>query len=429
MAEATKTAAPQYEIGYVNPHGSTTDWQQWDSEERVPELQWPQSNYVYSRMMKEDGRVSSVLQAIGLPIRSAHWWVDPNGARDEVAEDVARNLGLPILGTEPDTQPRMRGRFSWAQHLQNVLLMLPYGHSFFEQVYAISEDATRARLHKLAPRPQKTISAINVALDGGLESIRQHAPASTGRVMYGLTGVEIPVSRLVAYVRDPEPGDWRGSSILRPAYKHWLLKDEFMRIQAATARRNGMGVPVGTASKPDDQEEVDRMQAVASNYKGGSNSGVGLANGQKLELLGVSGNLPDMQQAINFHDKSIALAGLAHFLNLDRGGSYALASVLADPFVQSVQALGEFIRDTSNAHIVEDLVDINFGEDEPAPRIVFDEIGSRQDATAAALGILVQNGLLEPDDELKIMLRQKFGLTTPDPTSTASGAPDPNEGG
>ncbi len=135
-----------------------------------------------------------------------------------------------------------------------------------------------------------------------------------------------------------------------------------------------------------------------------------------------------MQPAINFHDKSIALAGLAHFLNLDRGGSYALASVLADPFVQSVQALGEFIRDTSNAHVVEDLVDINFGEDEPAPRIVFDEIGSRQDATAAALGILVQNGLLEPDDELKIMLRQKFGLTTPD-SQSAKGAPEPNEGG
>lgn len=133
-----------------------------------------------------------------------------------------------------------------------------------------------------------------------------------------------------------------------------------------------------------------------------------------------------MQPAINFHDKSIALAGLAHFLNLDRGGSYALASVLADPFVQSVQALGEFIRDTSNAHIVEDLVDLNFGKDEPAPRIVFDEIGSRQDATAASLAILVQNGLLEPDEALKIALRQKFGLTAPSSDPTPS---DPNEGG
>lgn len=428
MVELKKTAVPRNEIGYVTTQGQNTDWQQWDSDERVPELQWPQCNHVYSRMMKEDGRVSSVLSAIGLPIRSAHWWVDPNGSRDEVAEFVSRNLGLPILGTELDTQPRMKGRFSWAQHLQNVLLMLPYGHSIFEQVYSINEDATRAMLHKLAPRPQKTISKINVALDGGLESIRQHPPASTERVMYGIGGVEIPVSRLVAYVRDPEPGDWRGNSILRPAYKHWLLKDEFMRIQAGAARRHGMGVPVGTASKDDDQEEVDHMQAVASNYRGGSNSGVGLAKGQKLDLLAPTGTVFDMQPAINFHDKSIALAGLAHFLNLDRGGSYALASVLADPFVQSVQALGEFIRDTSNAHVVEDLVDINFGEDEPSPRIVFDEIGSRQDATAAALGILVQNGLLEPDDELKIMLRQKFGLTTPD-SQSAKGAPEPNEGG
>lgn len=426
MVDLKKVAAPRSEIGYVTAAGHNTDWRQWDSDERVPELQWPYCNEVYSRMIREDGRVSSVLQAIGLPIRSAHWWIDPAGARDEVAEDVANNLGLPILGTEPDTQPRMRGRFSWATHLQNVLSLLPYGHSIFEQVYAPNDDATRVRLHKLAPRPQKTISAFNVALDGGLESIRQYAPASTGRVLYGLTGVEIPVSRLVAYVRDPEPGDWRGNSILRPAYKHWLLKDEFMRIQAVAARRYGVGVPVGTASKEDDQKEVDQMQAIASNYRGGSNSGVGLAKGQDLKLLSPSGNIPDMQPAINFHDKSIALAGLAHFLNLDRGGSYALASVLADPFVQSVQALGEFIRDTSNAHIVEDLVDLNFGKDDPAPRIVFDEIGSRQDATAASLAILVQNGLLEPDEALKIALRQKFGLTAPSSDPTPS---DPNEGG
>ncbi|WP_243636897.1 DUF935 domain-containing protein [Rhodococcus sp. Eu-32] len=415
---------PSRETGYVTDQA--TALQLWNDDEELVELQWPQCNRVYSRMMKEDGRVSSVLQAIGLPIRSANWWIDPNGARDEVTEDVARNLGLPILGSEPDSLPRTKGRFSWAQHLQTVLLMLPYGHSYFEQVYSINEDGTRARLHKLAPRPQKTISDILVALDGGLEAIEQYAPASTKRVVYGLGKVKIPVSRLVAYVRDPEPGDWKGSSILRPAYKHWLLKDEYLRLQAATARRNGMGVPVGTAATKND-DEVKHMQDLASSYRGGMSSGVGLAPGQTLELKGVSGNLPDMQAAINYHDKSIALAGLAHFLNLDRGGSYALASVLADPFAQSVQALGEFIRDVSNAHVVEDLVDLNFGEDEPAPRIVFDEIGSRQDATAAALGTLVQNGLLEPDDDLKIALRQKFGLTAPDPDS-ADRAPDTAEG-
>ncbi|NKU37750.1 hypothetical protein GS887_27925 [Rhodococcus hoagii] len=62
--------------------------------------------------------------------------------------------------------------------------------------------------------------------------------------------------------------------------------------------------------------------------------------------------------------------------------------------MQSVQTIGEQVRDVANAHIVEDLVDLNFGRDALAPRIVFDEIGSRQDATAASLALFVQAGLL-----------------------------------
>lgn len=407
MAEV-KAARPVTELGYVN--GDRTEWQQWDIDEKVPELQWPESVHVYSRMGKEDGRVSSLLRAISLPIRRTAWRIDPNGARDEVVEFIARELGLPIVGTDAAPTARTRGRFSWNSHLQQALLMIRYGHSYFEQVYWI-DDNDRTHLRKLAPRPQKTISRISVALDGGLESITQSPPSGPLTVASMLPdGFTIPVSRLVAYVHEPEAGQWQGESILRPAYKHWILKDEFMRIQAAAARRNGMGVPVGTAAKPDDQDEVARMHEIASRFRGGMNSGVGLANGQTLQLLGVQGNLPDIQQAIDYQDKQIALAGLAHFLNLDRGGSYALASVQADTFVQSVQTLGEAIADTSTAHIVEDLVDVNWGEDEPAPRIVFDEIGSRQDATAGALALLVNAGLLDPDDVVKITVRQSLGI-------------------
>lgn len=423
MVDTKKRATPTVVDGYVN--GKGTDWQHWDEDEKVPELQWPNANKVYSRMMKEDGRVSSVIQAIGLPIRRTTWRIDPNGASPEVTAFIAQNLGLPIKGTDAaGSLPRTKGRFSWSRHLQAALLMLPYGHSFFEQIYRI-DDQDRCWLAKLEARPQKTISKINVALDGGLESITQHPPSGPLTVAHMMPGgFEIPVSRLVAYTRDAEPGDWIGNSLLRPAYKHWILKDEFMRVQAGAARRNGMGIPVGTASQEDDQQEVDNMTEIAQSLRGGMASGVGLAKGQSLALLGVSGNLPPIQEAIEYQDKQIALAGLAHFLNLDKGGSYSLASVLNDTFVQSVQTFAESIADTANAHIVEDLVDLNFGEDEPAPRIVFDEIGSRQDATASALALLVQSGLLEPDDVLKITVRQSLGL----PSKAEDTAPAPTEG-
>jgi hypothetical protein len=422
----TRPAVPLAEKGYVNADG--LEWSQWDYDEQVPALQWPRSIHTYSRMANEDGRVSSLLQAIGLPIRRTVWRVDQNGASDEVTEHVARDLGLDINGADGAiAKARTRDRFSWKEHLQYALQMLDYGHSYFEQLYRI-DDSGLAHLRKVAPRPQATISRIDVAVDGGLVAIHQHAPTMPGTV-YGIAGAPIPVNRLVAYVRDPRPGQWIGRSLLRPAYKHWLLKDELLRVQAAAIRRNGMGVPVVTTAS-DDQDMVSEARKIASGFRGGNNAGVGLPVGWEMELLGVQGNLPDIQRAIEYHDKQIALAGLAHFLNLDRGGSYALASVQADTFVQSVQTFAETIRDVATSHIVEDLVDANWGEDEPAPRIIFDEIGSRQDATAAALKMLVEAGLLTPDEAVKASVRQSVGLPS-GPTDDAPAEPattDP-EGG
>jgi hypothetical protein len=127
-----------------------------------------------------------------------------------------------------------------------------------------------------------------------------------------------------------------------------------------------------------------------------------------------------MQAMIEFHDTSIALSGLAHFLNLKGGGSYALASVQANTFVQAVQAYAESIRQIATSHIVEDLVDINFGPDVPAPKLVFDDIDSDQDATAAALNLLVQAGLLSGDVLIEQTLRQRLGFPAKPPGEPAA---------
>lgn len=413
------TGLPTTELGYVNPNGA--DGSMWAAiqaqAELVPELQWPQSVSMYRRMPREDSRVSSVLSAIGLPIRAAQARLDPNGARPEVVEFVASSLGVPIRGKtgEPiDTKGRARGRFSWKRHVVDSLSSLRYGHAYFEQVYRYDEETGLLRLHKLAPRPQHTIEKITVGLDGGLESITQKAPSGLNVVRAGqIAPAPIDVSRLVAYVRDPEPGDWLGESILRPAYKHWLLKDELIRIEAATARRNGMGLPIYFGSDHEDTigKDLETGRAMTRSVRAGMGSGLAIPAGADFKLAGVQGNLPDIREAIGYHDKAIALAGLAHFLNLEgSGGSYALASVQSDTFVQAVQAIADMIYDTANMHVVEDLVDVNFGEDEPAPILVFDEIGSRRDAVAAALQQLVAAGILFPDRTLEESVRQSYGL-------------------
>ncbi|AVD98041.1 portal protein [Mycobacterium phage Jebeks] len=416
---APKTAAPRTERGYVNPlagYGSFVA-QGLDQFEQVDELRWPNSVYTYTRMCREEARIASVLRAIGLPIRRTDWRIRPNGAQPEVVEHVAACLGLPVEGEDADQPtPRTRGRFSWDQHLRLALKSLQFGHAVFEQTYFY--EGGRFWLKRLAPRPQSSIAYWNVDRDGGLISVQQW-PAGTfggpGMVVMAPNsmGPAIPVDRLVVYTHDMDPGVWTGNSLLRPAYKNWKLKDELIRIEAAAIRRHGIGVPYlkGNESDSEDDERMDELLAIASNYSGGESAGLALTAGEEAGILSPNGTPLDPRRAIEYHDHQMALVALAHFLNLDgKGGSYALASVQADTFVQSVQTVADEIRDVAQAHVVEDIVDVNWGEDEPAPLLVFDEIGSRQDATAAALQMLVNAGLLTPDPRLEAFLRDAAGL-------------------
>ena len=73
MADTTET-------GYAKPVGISR------LAETNFELKWPQSVRQYSRMVREDAQVKSLIKGVTLPPQRTTWRVDPNGA------DVALSL-------------------------------------------------------------------------------------------------------------------------------------------------------------------------------------------------------------------------------------------------------------------------------------------------------------------------------------------------
>ena len=398
-----------------------------ESHETNPDLTWPLSVEVFDKMRREDSQIGSVLRAVTLPIRGAEWMIDPAGASTEVVDLIATDLGLPVKGRPPVNPLRTKGRFQWGEHLRLALLELVFGHAYFEQVY--QPEGNRLRLKKLSYRPPRSISYVNVARDGGLISIQQH-------------GVKDPITvdRLVAYVNDREGGNWIGQSLLRTAYKNWLLKDRMLRAQALTVERNGLGVPVykaapvpagANAAEREAWQESEKIAglALAKGFRAGEAAGASIPDGSTLTLTGVTGKLPDTDKPIRYHDEQIARAVLAHFLNLGtETGSWALGSTFANFFTDSLNAVAAHIAEVTQAHVVEDLVDWNWDETEPAPRLVFKPIGSGGSLTAEALKSLIDAGVIQPDETLEAFMRAAFSLPVKDPNAPASvGGVQPEE--
>lgn len=423
MAEPTPPPAPQPAkanttergtalVGYAGESAGT------DFLEANPSLRWPLSVSVYDEMRRQDAQVVSTMRAIKLPIRRAKWQIDPADADEQVVAFVAGELGLPIAGRDPVRPARTRDRFSWADHLRHALLCLDFGYSYFEQVYRIEERDGRlwARLRKLGPRLPQTISKVNVAADGGLESVQQW------NLTAGTMTKPIPVSALVAYTNEREGANWLGQSLLRSAYKNWILKDQALRTWAVRDDRNGMGVPVYTAAPG--ETDLGPGTKLAQNVRSGATGGAAVANGASLGFEGVSGQLADPEKQVRYHDEQIARGVLAHFLNLGtQTGSWALGSTFADFFTMSLQAVADEIADTATQHIVEDLVDLNFGTDVPAPKVMCEPIGSRKDATAEAIKILRDAGVLSTDEDLDRFVREIYGLPAPKPGAQPAPAP------
>lgn len=415
----TAEQAPTVEQGYALAGDGY--WDQLMSE-HVHELRWPFNLRIYAKM-QTDAQVQSVLQAVIAPILRTTWSLDGRFVDNIIATTTASSFGLPLYGEKPtadnqdQTVVRGRDRFSWNQHLVEVLDFLPMGHSIFNPVYRWDHDLNLWRLRKLGFRPAQTISKFNIADDGGLVSIEQHPRGSAGSGIItsrGLRNKAIEVDDLVAYAHGRKGANWRGVSVLRACYKNWLLKDDGNRTWAIALLRNGVGLPVHKAGPPttpaDVQGEIDRGLAIARRVSAGSTAGVSLRDGASLELLGVKGTTVDPDKFVRYQDEQIARAVLAHFLNLGtQTGSWALGSTFADFFTLSLQAIAEEIRDIATNHIVEDLVDANFGFTAPAPRIVFDEIGSRRRALQSLDELRKQAGL-EDDEDMAEFIREKTAI-------------------
>lgn len=396
-----------------------------DEREHLTALAWPNSVPVFTAM-RADGKVQEVLAATTLPILRARRWLDPNGAPRDVVEHIARDLNVPILG-DPDSapRPRSRGRFNTTEHLRLALeLALTYGHMPFEQVYAIDTSGERplARLRKLAPRMPETIAEIVVERDGGLKGIRQNASGwSAGAgTRLGLDPL-IPVSSLVFYSHKREGAAWQGRSILRGAYRAWRMKDDGWRIWATSMRKNGMGHPVYEGAPGETDTQLQAGALLAQQAQTGESAGVGVPNGATIRFRGVEGTLPDHAAFLRYCDEEIAGSMLAEFLKLGTSatGSRALGESFVDFFVLAQQALAEWLLGTFNEHVIEDLVDLNWGEDVPAPRLVAEEVGSDHRLTAEAITALVTSGAIQADPALDAYLRDTYRLPA------RSGAPSP----
>lgn len=392
-----------------------------DPAEQNPALHFPQSVAVFDEMAKTDGQVGSLLRAVVQSIRRAAWDFHTDGVRSEVVDRVRTEIGLP---SEGEALPRRRaGSVVFSDHLREALTCLTHGFSAFEPLYAVEipPDGTRPVVHlmEIGARPQRSLLHLLTDPSGNLETVVQRGLPTA---QYPTGYIPIPAANLVFYCHEREGADWAGNSLLRSAYKHWLIKDQMLRLSAQIVERNGMGVPSYTYDP--NLITPEQVSALGAQWRAGATAHQVLPLGVTMTLQGVNGSLVDPLPTIKYHDQAIAESALGNFLKLGHdNGARSLGETFQNLFNNSLQATADFVAQVFTERVVRVLVEANFGPDEPYPVLTPGDMTANDPVTAADLASLVSAKLLTADDPTEEYLRKIKGLPKSDPASARGDTP------
>jgi hypothetical protein len=401
--------------GLPGTGGLLSEW-----AETVPDLMWPENIRTFGRM-RHDSKLKAILSAYFLPLLRAHWAVDPEGIdRAEAVELVASDLGLPILGETARPAAAAIPMFNWFTHLRIALLQCVYGYMPFERWYRLAGG--RTRLAGVQERMPHTIVIIDMDEQGVIQQVEQNTQVRP-----------IEASRLLWYVHQREGANWAGLSLLRDCYTPWVLKHETMRVHATAIRRFGMGVPSVTAPPGATPAQVTQAQQMAAGMRAGDQSGAGLPAGFEYKLTGLTGSVPDALGFLEWLNQELIGSALAGILDLGttKVGSRALGESFLDLFLLALQAEADAIGanvtygEPNMPGLAKALVELNWGEGEPVPRIVAPDVGDRHEITALALNQLVTSGALVPDPELDGFIREMYGIPPRSAAYPVPAAPPP----
>jgi hypothetical protein len=372
------------------------------NEDYNAKLEFPQSLEVFDQMRKGDGTVAAALKAVKLLILNGNYFVSP-ASEDEKDIQIAEFVETQFFR-----------RLVWSKFLAGVLLSFDFGFMVFEKVF--EKDGDRIYYKRMAERLPKSIenwlTSAEYMADPNHPGIEQNVMSDIGNKNNN-HNVKIAGSKLFRYTLDQEGDNYNGVSLLRPAYKHWFMKEKAYKIQLLASERNGVGLPVARHTEDteireaESQEIKDTLKGMRANEKA-----------FMIEPYGWEFRLESPNSQYNFepqilhHDRQIAKTVLAQFLELGvTKGALSQSESDQNLFLKSVMAHITAILEKINRELVTEIVMMNFDNVEAFPHIEVAAV-ERDDMAilSGAIQKFVQAGIITPDGEIENVIRKKFKL-------------------
>ena len=384
------------------------------TQEYNPELRGKNGVRVYNEMRRGDGQVGGILRDIKAPIMAASWFVECEDDPD-FAEDANAMLGLSREG-----QPVTHG-IEWDQFLEEMLTGVELGNALHEKQWDIRFNGDLWFAGAMF-RPQSSIDDFVVDDDEKLMGVYQE-PENLAGIFEQYSNdsrIFIPVENLIYVGVGREGTNFYGTSILRPAYKHWFIKDALYKMDAQALEKFGLGIAMADPiqmtedGKPlIDVEEEKRASEITANMRSGIQANIVTNGVYKFYFLDLGANVRfSPYDAIAHHDDMIAKSVAAQFIQygLNSSGNQSLVEQAIKLFYETLQRYCFYIVNAVNRYVLHPLLVWKYGPEVPQCSLSFSRLNNDSFLNSMkTLAELVDSEVIFADDDLDDHVRQLGG--------------------
>lgn len=413
--------------GTINFNGFLTP------EEYNRELQPPDSFKVYDRMLLSDPTIKATVHHIITPIKAAEWEVRPASDSPEHLEQAAFVENCLFKWMED----------SWQVTVGSILKYLIWGCSVNEEVYQLKTVGWEYRvpgdgdpkevaarkvtvLKKFGTRLPRTIIRWIPDADGELAVVQQQV---FDAVTKSFKTIDIPRDKCLLLVNEQIGDDYWGTSILRAAYKPWLMLEGIQRVTSIGFERFFVGTPMARMNQNASAAQRTAMLRALEEIRSGERTAIvysagdgidcdteGQAQGTSARAIWImqpEHSAPDTIPFMKHLESNIFTNILARFMDLGQKetGARATAEVQDDPFYLGLLAVAAYVCDEFNRGPMKHLIDLNYPNVDKYPQLVAEKIEPIDNPIiAAAAQSYAAVGMLTPDFETEQHVRKRLGF-------------------
>lgn len=408
-------------------------------DEPLPSLQGLRGVKVWREMTDSDPIVGALLFIIKQQIRKIDITVEPadlpeghpKGAEAQKAVDwvkgVLDDMATPMVDVKAEAATMLEYGFAPME------FVLKYRHGRQGKRRSKFDDGMLG-IHKISLRAQETIDRWEISDNGDINGLQQTPPNGHQRF--------IPIEKLLLFRTTSIKNNPEGRSILRNAYRPWLMKKMIERVEGIGIERDVAGLPVVRLpmnliqakfnGNPEATALYNSYVKLATNVRRDTKEGVILPSDfdeaghgrlYDFELMSSpSKRATDTNGPINRYTQEIAQSALVDFVLMGHGirGTQTLATTKVDVFLDSIQGYMDNMASTLQ-RLIEVLWEVNALDDEITPRLQADN--TRQvdpERLAQLIQSLTAAGLpIFPDPITEDWVRKRVGLPEPSPETQA----------